>query len=64
MILNFGKYRGKDIAEVPDTYLDWLMGETWFVKKKDSEEVAKELAARERSHYHIEDAFGKTIEDV
>lgn len=64
MILNFGKHRGRDVAEVPDTYLDWLMGEKWFVKRPDAEDVARELMARKRSHYHVEDEYGKTLEEL
>lgn len=50
--------------EVPDTYLDWLLDQAWFQKMlKLYASVQRELATRKRSHYHIEDRFGKTLED-
>ena len=57
------KVKDGDFAEVPDTYLDFLMGLPWFVKSPWSEAVAKELATRKRSHYHVRDRYDKTLED-
>jgi hypothetical protein len=63
----FGKHKGKVLAEIPDTYLDWLLGQDWFVKRPGNREwmeaIGKELATRKRSHWHVEDRFGKTMED-
>jgi hypothetical protein len=56
------KVKDKDFAEVPDTYLDFLLGLGWFVKSQWSKAVEKELATRKRSHYHVEDQYGKRIE--
>jgi ATP-dependent Lon protease len=55
--------RDCDFAQVPDTYLDFLMGLPWFVQSQWSEAVARELATRKRSHYHVEDKYGGTLED-
>lgn len=32
MIMPFGKYKGKDMDELPATYLDWLRGQEWVSK--------------------------------
>ena len=56
------KVKDTDFAEVPDTYLDFLMGLDWFVKSQWAEAVSKELATRKRSHYHVPDQYGKVIE--
>ena len=29
-IIPFGKYKGIDMEDVPDSYLIWLKGEQWF----------------------------------
>ena len=52
-----------DFAQVPDTYLDFLLGLPWFVKSQWAEAVGKELATRKRSHYHVPDQYGKVLED-
>lgn len=66
--LQFGKYKGKAIGVIPDTHLDWLLGEDWFVKQSRNslliQEIEKELAIRKRSDGYIEDEFGKTLEDI
>ena len=63
----FGKHKGKRLAEIPDTYLDWLIGAGWFIERPGNREwieaIGLELAARKRSHYHVEDDYGKTMED-
>lgn len=65
MTFPFGEHRDKDLAEIPDTYLDWLLGEQWFFGQERNEslivEITKELATRKRSHYHVEDDYGKTL---
>jgi uncharacterized protein (DUF3820 family) len=51
----FGKYRGKTIAEIPSSYLDWVLGEEWFFKQEKNkfilEAIEKELRMRSRSGY-------------
>lgn len=63
----FGKHRGKVIAEIPDTYLDWIMGQDWFVRRPINrdliEAIGLELAARKRSHYSVRDQFDRGMED-
>jgi uncharacterized protein (DUF3820 family) len=61
----FGKHKGKTLADIPDTYLDWLIGQDWFVKRNREwvEAIGKELATRKRSHYYVEDQIGKVMED-
>jgi hypothetical protein len=61
----FNKVKSRDFEAIPDTYLDYLQGQPWFVAKFSalSEAVEKELATRQRSHYHVEDQYGKVLED-
>lgn len=51
----FGKYRRKTLAEIPSSYLDWLLGAEWFIKKEENEgwlnAIGEELATRRRSGY-------------
>lgn len=65
MVLKFGKYKGREVGEVPDTYLDHLLGEGWFIKDKRNTELAKEivkeLATRKRSDAGVPDEWGKTL---
>lgn len=68
MNILFGKYKNRPIGEIPDTYLDYLLGETWFCLNAKNlkliEAIEKELATRRRSRCYIEDQFGKTLEDI
>jgi len=68
MDILFGKYNGKPIGEIPDTYLDWLLGEPWFITNKKNQklipEIEHELATRRRSRCYVEDQYGKTLEDI
>ena len=68
MNILFGKYKDADIGEIPDTYLDWLLGETWFVTNAKNQklipEIIKELATRKRSRCYVPDQYGKTMEDI
>lgn len=51
----FGKYKGKTIAEIPSSYLDWLIGQDWFVKRPGNRDwlqaIGEELTTRKRSGY-------------
>ncbi len=56
MILNFGKHKGKPLAEVERRYLEWLQG-AFDAKSKSSpiteeliDAVDEELAVRDRSY--------------
>jgi len=48
MIMKGGQYEGKELNEVPDSYLNWLTNQKsyhlWY-KKSEREEIAKRLAA-------------------
>lgn len=63
----FGVHKGKLIAEIPDTYLDWIIGQDWFAKQPRNREwmgaIGLELAARKRSHYSVRDQFDRGMED-
>jgi hypothetical protein len=55
--ITFGKFKGKDIEDVPDSYLEWVGGEQWF---KDGypllgANIKKELEYRDRFNLHIKD---------
>lgn len=30
LIMKFGKYKGRDMDNVPADYLDWLIGQDWI----------------------------------
>ena len=49
----FGKYKGKTLAEIPTSYLDWLIGEKWFVEESRNkpwlDAIGQELMTRARS---------------
>ena len=58
MILPFGKHRGKDIGEIPSNYLTWLLEQDWMEEDQYDdlfEEIAWEMATRERSDAHFYD---------
>jgi len=55
--ISFGKFKGIDIEDVPDSYLQWISGEDWF-KKKNVElckNIKKELEYREKFDLHIKE---------
>jgi hypothetical protein len=51
----FGKYKGKDIEDVPDSYLEWFVGEHDIVAKNPllCANIKKELGYREKFNLHI-----------
>lgn len=57
MVITFGKYVGKDVAEVPSNYLEWLLGEDGFEERRPelAIEMKDELETRTRSDAHFYD---------
>jgi uncharacterized protein (DUF3820 family) len=55
-VLPFGKFKGKDIEDIPDSYLEWFIGEEDIVSKNKilCENIKKELKYRERFDLNIE----------
>jgi len=47
-IMPFGKHGGKPISDIPVEYLDWLIGEQWFVTKfyELAEQIERHLEGR------------------
>jgi hypothetical protein len=66
-IFPFGKHKGRKLADIPDTYLDWVVGQDWFVSQPRNREwieaIGKELALRKRSHAPVRDEWDKSLED-
>jgi len=46
--LTFGKFKGKDIEDIPTSYLKWVVGEDFFKENKLYKTVMAELKYRER----------------
>lgn len=55
-VLPMGKFRGQAIAEVPDSYLQWLSEQDWFEKKYPDlqERINEELEYREMTGGSLE----------
>ncbi len=55
MIIPFGKFRNKDIEEVPSQYLLWLTDQDWFNDKhvQLSNKVVEELDWRDKMDRHV-----------
>jgi len=53
--LPFGKYKGEDIEDVPDSYLRWFIGEDDIVRRNPvlCENIKKELAYRDKFDLNI-----------
>jgi len=49
-VMPFGKYEGMAVEDLQTYYLQWLIGEEWFVKKfgDGAEAIRQELKYRER----------------
>jgi hypothetical protein len=64
----FGKHKGKLLEDIPDTYLDYLLGEKWFIENTRNkfwiQDIVKELDTRRRSRCYVEDDYGQTLEDI
>jgi hypothetical protein len=56
-ILPLGKYRGKDIEDVPNWYLNFLLEQEWFISRFSDKipVVEKEIQYRERFDIMIKD---------
>lgn len=54
--LPFGKHKGEDIEDIPDSYLSWLLDSEWFEKRYPYriKAVEQELAYREQTGRHID----------
>ena len=58
MKMPFGKYKSVDLAFINSGYLNWLIGQDWFVMKSDESlvlAVETELGQREFSGSHFYD---------
>jgi len=58
-IINFGKYSGREIHDIPRNYLNWCLEELedeefWWMSEKRRQEleeaIEEEFALRDRSH--------------
>lgn len=51
--------------EIPDTYLDWVIGQDWFVAQARNagllKEIERELATRKRSYASVRDEWDREI---
>ena len=54
--LNFGKFADYEITAIPNGYLDWLLGQEFFLEKYSHliEEIEEELETRKRSHIYLD----------
>jgi len=54
-LLPFGKFKGKAIDEVPDSYLTWLLEQDWFEEKFEDlfDDVQAEINWRKEVNYHV-----------
>jgi len=55
-VLSFGKYNGRSIAEVPNSYLNWLSEQDWFEKRHPNLQIAvnAELEFREQMQVDVD----------
>lgn len=56
-IIPFGKFKGKDLEDVPDSYLQWFSGEGDIVARCPllCENIRKELAYRKKFDLHVKE---------
>ena len=53
MLMSFGKHKGEPLADIPRSYLRWLLDQDWLYdpgKEKLVEEIEAECATRDRSY--------------
>ena len=56
--ISFGKYKGKQVEEIPSHYLTWLLEQDWMYGEKHKElleAIEYEMAVRDRSDAHFYD---------
>lgn len=55
--MSFGKYKGKDIEDVPDNYLKWFIGKDDIVRRNGilCDNIKKELKYRDDFDLHVEE---------
>ena len=49
----FGKYKGKDIEDIPNDYLNWLQEQEWFCDKFDNGLNAIQIELQYRTQHNI-----------
>jgi len=49
----FGKYNGTLIADIPNKYLEWIIGENWFKTKFKELKDQVEIEIKYRKQYDI-----------
>ena len=56
-IMSFGKYKGRFLCDVPDSYLHWCLGQDWFEEKYPVwiAPMEGELTWREEQDVTVED---------
>ena len=52
----FGAFKGIDIEDIPNKYLEFIIGEKWFITREASlaENIKKELKYRKQWDINIE----------
>uniref|UniRef100_A0A6M3JQ67 Putative quorum-sensing-regulated virulence factor n=1 Tax=viral metagenome TaxID=1070528 RepID=A0A6M3JQ67_9ZZZZ len=52
----FGAFKGVDIEDIPNKYLEFIIGEKWFITREASlaENIKKELKYRKQWDINIE----------
>lgn len=56
MRINFGRYKGSEIEEIPSGYLTWLQEQDWMHEDNKTElleAVEYEMEVRDRSDAHF-----------
>ena len=48
IVMPFGKHKGVEVCDIPTSYLDWLIGQAWFITRFTdlAEEIARHLRDR------------------
>jgi len=53
VLLPFGKFKGKLICEIPNSYLSWLLDQDWMVKDWPNIYVQCQLESKYREDWNI-----------
>jgi uncharacterized protein (DUF3820 family) len=48
-VMPFGKYKGEPLADIPVSYLDWIIGQDW-IKPDLKEQIEEHLQTRPEWH--------------